>query len=253
MEFFMFYICSIIGSIIIELKLKLDLYKSLADLGYKFKIEKYDDKEEKDKISEENIISRIRNYIPIYNICQCLLNTYAYYNNKNDIITILDLAGELEEMSESEKKKYNKKKTGFQALKMHVDRAKLIDEAPVIELEDGSKITYAFDKELLDKDEAEEIQDIDIINSIIILYVEGRAKYLGEFQQKKAVYEFFNSLLNETELKGKTKEEREYIENKNKSSNNQIIYCSIKITEEKEDINKNKPKKRVRRIEDDKK
>ena len=43
------------------------------------------------------------------------------------------------------KKKYNKKKTGFQARKIHVDRAKLINESPVIELEDGSEITYIFD------------------------------------------------------------------------------------------------------------
>ena len=43
-------------------------------------------------------------------------------------------------------------------LKMHINGRELLDKISVIELDDESKITYAFDRELLDKSVCDEVE-----------------------------------------------------------------------------------------------
>ena len=181
MNFTEFWIMTIIATFITRIKLTLDIYKDVSDRGYKFNLDRKENisNEEKERIKYRNFLEL---YLPLFNILYQLLKLDNYYQTVDSYINNLKLNDIIEKFTKEEQEEYNKKKTGFHALKMEQKRKLRLAEALTVTLKNGSTIWYEFD---------ETKEDINFINCITILRVEGPSKYLGEDKQKRLVQEWY--------------------------------------------------------------
>lgn len=161
MNFYVWWIVSIIGSFGMEMQNYLRLYKDIADEGYNLNTKFF---------SKERILQLL---IPGLNVFKALKNAYDYNKNKFNLFYLMNSMGIVEEMSKEEKKKYEKKPSGFNALLISAEHyAVSID----ITVNSDGKNMDEFINKILDGDFK--------INNI-----EGSMSNLTEEQQKRKIKE----------------------------------------------------------------
>lgn len=164
-----------------KVRLKFEVYKTAADLGYKFDNEALEDLI---KAKSNNTSSPIKKYstlIPFYNLYLVVIKEDNYYKKREEYFNILKSTGVLEEMTEEEKKEYIGYRTGFHALKISKRRQQIRNNASKVILKDGSKIWFRFKEDT---------------NTVEIIEVKGTVAGLSELAQKQIVY----SLLKEPKV-----------------------------------------------------
>ena len=115
MNFYVWWIVSIAASFGMGIQSSLKLIKDVADEGYKFDIKELS-KIQKQINPNGKKISLIEHFIPGYNIFKQFQRAIQYNQNKPMLLNQLSVMGVLERMSEEEKKEYQKKPTGFNAI-----------------------------------------------------------------------------------------------------------------------------------------
>ncbi len=142
MQYIIIYILTVIGSIIGEVLVSFKLIKDTADAGYLLDNDKLGELTKKIKESTGNN-NKLLKFIPIINLL-CMLKMLIDYNNSREtIITQFSIMGVLKEMTEEEKKEYNKRPSALKALRIDLERdLKLnLNTTSTLELENG-KIWY---------------------------------------------------------------------------------------------------------------
>ncbi len=115
-----------------------------------------------------------------------LKNYEDYYNKREHMFKAFETMGIIEEMSNVEKKEYNKKRTGFHALVVQSMFKVRLEKAITIKLPDDSRIWYEYEGN----------KNKSFKDNITILKAEGRSAYLSEDEQKRQVEELFQNLAN---------------------------------------------------------
>ncbi len=105
---------TIITSLICEISNELKIFKEIADLGYKFNLNKT--KSIQNNIAPNSNNSLLRMYIPFYNLYAVLKGKIMYEQNKEMIFEQYEKLGIIEEMTEEEKEEYSKNPTGWNAM-----------------------------------------------------------------------------------------------------------------------------------------
>ncbi len=115
MGFVFFMGGTIVLSFILDTKNGMRLYKDMADLGYKIDSKRYNEiiKKIAPNATKINLLTLC---IPIYNIFAVYQRTLEYNDIRDTAYDQLNVLGVLEEMTELEKKNYEKKPTGFRAI-----------------------------------------------------------------------------------------------------------------------------------------
>lgn len=177
------YISTVIVSIIMKYQLTMQMFKDIADIGYKINIDKIKDIGNQLEINTNNQ-NKINLFIPIYNLVSLLEEYEAYYKNRNEMFNTLNIMGLLEEMTEEEIEEYNKKRTGFHAISMEAKKYMRLQEAITITFNDGSKIWFEYDKR----------EGGNFIDELKILKSEGRISFKSEEQQKLYIFKVMAKL-----------------------------------------------------------
>lgn len=172
-------IITIIVSLGMRLKEKIDIYKMIADLGYKFNFQRFNELQTDENI-QINIITRVLDdyymYIPFYNLLVDAIRNINY----DEQIDLLKRYGALEKMTIEEQNKYNEHKSGYYAIKMEKERLQKLKNASLTEFSNGSKIWFDF---------KEDIEETDSFTDIIeIVEVSGPYNKLNIEELKEKVY-----------------------------------------------------------------
>lgn len=180
MDFIYGLIMSIILSSSVSAINELRMYKDAADNGYLIDGKNYNINFDKFRLPI------VRNFtisllIPIYNIVYTIQNIIKYNQNKDKLLDNLSLMDSLDEMTEEEKKQYQKFPTGFRALVLMVKKAIKLTEKNHIQIQtpyDISEIYY-------DLTEDEDIEIVKVYGSL--------SKQTLESQKEKVAYAMFLS------------------------------------------------------------
>lgn len=110
---FILWLCTILASIAFSFTPLISLLKEVGDNGYKVNIDKFDDiidifDENEEKANE--LMTILLFLIPIINIIFSLIEAYEHISNKSELIESLRCSDVFEEMTEKEKKEYQRTK-----------------------------------------------------------------------------------------------------------------------------------------------
>jgi len=224
-------IITIIVSLTMRLREKLDIYKMISDLGYKFNIQRFNELLADESI-QINIITRVLDdyymYIPFYN----LLVDAARNINYDEQIDLLTRQGALEKMTTEEQKEYNEHKSGYYAIKMEKRKIEKLKNASLAAFKNGSKIWFNF---------KENIEETDSFTDIIeIVEVSGPYNKLTIEELKQKVY---YSLI----IVGNHILEEEQNINEKTNKENEVVEEVVEIPLYSEAKENNKPKTRIRK------
>lgn len=141
MELVLFYLLTIVLSVYNNLSLVNNTIKDIANLGYRLDLKRIRELQSKFNNNNSN------NNLILYTVCPMLniiLSTQAlitYFKTRNQVLEKLDKLDAVYLMDEIELEEYNKKRTGFNALKTWVKTDKLKSN-PVIVEDKLNKISY---------------------------------------------------------------------------------------------------------------
>ena len=236
-------IMTIIVSFIMRIKAKLEIYKDIHDLGYKFnhkKLQELNDKEDENIDIVTKILEDYYMYIPFYNLLVDAIRDTNYIENKDNQIERLKRVGAIEEMTAKEKEKYNERKTGFHAIKMEKEKMLRLSRASLAEFPNGNKIWFDFKEDITEEDSFTDI--------IEIVEVEGPCKKSSEEDLKKLVY--YSLIVTGDDLISKIKSESTEEELNDPKKQDKVIEEVVDIEFEIPNTPKeeeHKPKTRIRR------
>ena len=148
MELIIFWITTIILTIILELKNSFRIIKDIADAGYKF---------EKERLAEVNKeinpnakkASFMTMLIPVINLLETMKRVISYNNSRDTILDGLNVLDVLEEMTELEKEEYKKNPTGLNAIIVPIKIKTKLENAIILTVNENdqeSKIFYEYDE-----------------------------------------------------------------------------------------------------------
>lgn len=182
MEFLVLWLGTSIASFCIEVANELRMLKDVADEGYKVDSNRLSElaNQINPDMSKNVFLSML---MPFYNVAQVLQRTMKYNNARPMVLDQLRIMDALEEMSEYEKKEYQKNPTGLNAFLVPIKNKLRFEKATLIKFtnEEGlSTIYYDFDKS---NDE------------IVIIKVTGPYSRLTEEEQKRKVMDAWKSIL----------------------------------------------------------
>ncbi len=152
----------------------LRVFKDVADAGYKYNLNKVNELSEyfnSDSL-KKTLISLL---VIVYNIFYVLDEVNKYNNARPMLLSQLDVAGVLEEMTDEEKKEYLKDPTGLNAIKIQIKSERKINDVQTLEIKkknDKGKIIYRFN---------------DTYDDVTVLKATGTLARLTEEEQKKRV------------------------------------------------------------------
>lgn len=178
MNYLIMWLTTIVLSNIMDFANYMRLYKDLADSGYKFNMEKL--KEFGLNTNNENKILRL---IPGLNMLNSVKKTMTYNDIRENAIDSLRVMNMLEEMTKEELNEYQKKPTGYNALKIANKTENLLNNLPTMTTENGSKYWFHY----------------DINDKVTIYKVTGPDKYLKEKEQQESVQKVLDIFFNEVE------------------------------------------------------
>ena len=173
MELVLIYLGTVIASFILELDNGFQMFKDVADAGYKIDIDKMSEFINKMRNNQKQE-SLLRIFVPIYNVLRAMQIRMQYIQQRFLILDQLNVMDCIEEMTESEKIEYAKKPTGLNALLIPLKSSVEISKAIKIELKDEGTLWYGFD------DKTKEIK---------ILKAEGQIAKLSLEEQKAKIDE----------------------------------------------------------------
>ena len=180
MNFYIWWIVSIIASFGMEIQNELRLFKDVADEGYKVDNKKLSELQ-KQINPDATKISLLQLLIPGFNIFTVFKRAFQYNQIRPILLNQLSVMGLLETMSEEEKKEYQKKPTGLNALIVplkHEIISKQIDKSITLFYEDKeNKVEFKCEND-----------DITIIKIL------GPMSNLSEIRQKEIIKERLREL-----------------------------------------------------------
>lgn len=171
MNFLVLYLGTVGFSFCVEIAKELRMCKDVADAGYRFDSKKFTSivKEINPNVNKETILSML---IPFYNAINAVKNDFYYNQIRHILFDQLRVMGVLEEMTEYEKKEYQKKPTGLNALLLQIKIELKMTTATKINFSDNSVIYF-------------DIKEDDFI----IYKAEGPVSRLSEEEQKQKIKE----------------------------------------------------------------
>lgn len=180
MEFIYTWLGTTITSLILSTINELRMYKDAADAGYKI------DGRNLNKYNQEYEQRNIKNFslallIPFVNLFITVINVVMYGLTRENIIEHLGMIKVLEDLTEEEKKKYQKFPTGLHALIIMIKEAIRVSKYNHIQVQG----TY---------DTSEIYFDIKDDGDIEIIKVYGRLCQLTEESQKEVVLKTFDQI-----------------------------------------------------------
>ena len=171
MNFYVWWMVSIAASFGMGLQRDLKMIKDVADEGYKFDIKELS-KIQKQMNPNGKKNSFLEHFIPGYNILKQFQRAVQYNQNKPMILNQLSVMGVLQRMSEEEKKEYQKKPTGFNAI--------------LVPLKSNTTDTNPITFTRKDKNGQEDMIKFQIINEdISIIEVSGPISTLSRNEQEE--------------------------------------------------------------------
>ncbi len=141
MELVLLYLLTIVLSVYNNLSLVNNTIKDIANLGYRLDLKRIGELQSKFNNNNSN------NNLILYTVCPMLniiLSTQAlitYFKTRNQVLETLDKIDAVYLMDEIELEEYNKKRTGFNALKTWIKTDDLKSN-PIIVEDELNKISY---------------------------------------------------------------------------------------------------------------
>ena len=165
---------TVIASIGMEISHELRVFKDIADAGYKYNLKKVNEISE--HFNPDSLKKTLISLLVIgYNIFYVFDKANKYNNARPMLLSQLDVAGVLEEMTDEEKKEYLKEPTGFNAIKIQIKSERKLKGVQTLEIEkknEKGKIIYKFN---------------DTYDDVTVLKATGTLSRLTEEEQKKIV------------------------------------------------------------------
>ena len=211
MEYVVMWFGTIAVSKGMEIVLTFDLFKSVADLGYKIDQDRLKKSADVVGVMDKNL-QRVINLIPICNMFYALFLVGQYCNNKDEIMENLRVMDCLEEMTELEKEMYNKKRTGLNAIKITADskKNKILEKTTCGHKGEELLITDCVD----DEEYTALIEYTDDSYHFIIKEVRGSIENLSSDEQKEKIKLFLKNIVNRENSINEKKEQFEHVSKK---------------------------------------
>ncbi len=140
MELVLLYLLTIVLSTYNNLSLVNNIIKDIANLGYRLDLKKIGELQNKFNNNSNNNLT-LYTVCPILNIILSTQALITYFKTRNQVLETLDKIDAVYLMDEIELEEYNKKRTGFNALKTWVKTDDLKSE-PIIVEDELNKISY---------------------------------------------------------------------------------------------------------------
>lgn len=184
MEFLIFWLGTTVASYCMEFANEARMFKDAANAGYKIDVKRLSElgKQLNPNASKTMLLLLM---IPILNFGYVIKRTIQYNDIRSNVLDSLNSIGALEEMTDYEKKEYEKKPTTLNAIIIPIKSEIRLSNASTIEYEDGivtSKIVYEKDAEN---------------GEITILQTSGPVSRLCIDEQKEKINEYWKKLLQE--------------------------------------------------------
>ncbi len=138
MGFLLLWFTTVVSSGVMEVTTSFQVMKDVADSGYKIDMKRIS--EFTDQMNSD--ISRMAItclFIPFLNIIAAMKHAMDYSNNRPVFIDQFSCIDALEEMTEEEKKEYQKRPTGFHALSIFAKSEMRKEDASTIKLHKDSR------------------------------------------------------------------------------------------------------------------
>lgn len=168
-DLLLIWIATIIISYGIQISMSLNVFKLIADNGYKVDTTKTRQINNilPEEIKKNNLLTMLT---PGINVIKSMENYLKIVDQSHILIDQFRVLGILSEMTDEEKIEYQKKPTGFNALLVMAKDNTLSETTCSIVFDDGSKITYVIE---------DDVRDIKSIKSTT-----GPISQLNEEEQK---------------------------------------------------------------------
>lgn len=232
MELVLLYLLTIVLSVYNNLSLVSNIVKDIANLDYRLDLKRIGELQSKFNNNNSNNNLILYTVCPILNIILSTQALITYFKTRNQVLETLDKLDVVYLMDEIELEEYNKKRTGFNALKTWVKTDDLKSN-PVIVEDELNKILYYI---LNDK--------------IVILDVSGDVAKLSKDKQLDFILmshlKTFESMLDEIKVNANQEVNKNDKEIVKKSDRKQLLKDLKKTKEallEKEKIEEPKVKK----------
>ena len=146
MEILVIWLGTVIASFGMEISHELRVFKDIANAGYKYNLKRVNELSE--YFNSDTLKKTLISLLVIgYNIFYVFDKTNKYNNARPMLLSQLDVAGVLEEMTDEEKKEYLKEPTGLNAIKIQIKSERKLKGVQTLEIEkknEKGKIIYKF-------------------------------------------------------------------------------------------------------------
>ena len=228
---------TIVGSYCMQMANELRIFKDVADAGYKINTKKFFELQKQFSPNAKKNI-RLSLLIPGVNVVEVYKRIIQYNNYKFQMLDQLRVLDVLEEMSESEKEKYQKNPTGLNALFLpsNEDRLKNAIIMTIKDEEETSEIYYERGKS---------------IDDITILKTTGPVSKLTTEEQKKKIIEGYRKTKTGMKEYGdekslistlKKNKNLDLDENKNENKIDETLLRKLGLSERKQELENMKSK-----------
>lgn len=182
MEILVIWLGTVIASFGMEISHTLRIFKDIADAGYKCDLKRVNELSEhfSPDSSKKTLISLL---VIGYNIFYVFDEVNKYNNARPMLLSQLDVAGVLEEMTDEEKKEYLKEPTGLNAIKIQIkseSKKKDVKTLSVKKKNEKGKIFYKFN---------------DTYDDVTVLKATGTLSRLTEEEQKERVMDSWKNFV----------------------------------------------------------
>lgn len=147
MEFLFMWVGSVIASGAMEVATTFRIMKDVADSGYKIDMKRISEFNNQVNLHASRMAITTM-FIPVINMMQAMRHGMEYNNNRFMLIDQFATLDALEEMTEEEKREYQKKPTGFHALQIFATSEMRKDDASIMRIrKDGKECQIFFEKD----------------------------------------------------------------------------------------------------------
>ena len=183
MEILVIWLVTVIASFGMEISHELRVFKDIANAGYKYNLKRVNELSE--YFNSDTLKKTLISLLVIgYNIFYVFDKANKYNNARPMLLSQLDVAGVLEEMTDEEKKEYLKEPTGFNAIKIQIKSERKLKGVQTLEIEkknEKGKIIYKFN---------------DTYDDVTVLKATGTLSRLTLEEQKKRVMDSWREFVN---------------------------------------------------------
>ena len=183
MEILVIWLVTVIASFGMEISHELRVFKDIANAGYKYNLKRVNELSE--YFNSDTLKKTLISLLVIgYNIFYVFDKANKYNNARPMLLSQLDVAGVLEEMTDEEKKQYLKDPTGLNAIKIQIKSERKIKDIHTLEIKkknEKGKIIYRFN---------------DTYDDVTVLKATGTLSRLTLEEQKKRVMDSWREFVN---------------------------------------------------------